>query len=108
MVVAIFGKLKMESRGVQSGSRVSFERLLIRCVLRRVTFESGRLVTVQLKISYLSYRVCIISVSIEIRVKRQLVSGCYRLTIGSVLSGTDRIRVFFQVEFGYELLITID
>ena len=39
------------------------------CVLPRVTLGSGRLVTIQLKIGYLSYRVSIISVSVGVRVE---------------------------------------
>ena len=66
------------------------------CVLRWVTLGSGRLVTVWLKIGYSSYRLNISSVSVEVHVEFQSVSGCHRLIIGSVLSGTDGVRVFFK------------
>ena len=51
---------------------------------------------VQLKISYSSYRVSISSVSVEVHVEFQSVSGCHRLIIGSVFPGTDRVRVFLK------------
>ena len=67
------------TRGVHSGDRVGFrwvsfssvisDRLFFGCVLRRVTLGSDRLVTVRLKIGYLSYRVSISSVLVEVRVK---------------------------------------
>ena len=76
-------------------------------MLQRVTLGSGRLVTVRLKIGYSNYRVSISSVSVEVHVEFQSVSGCHWLIIGSVLPGTDRVRPgIFKVEFGYELRIT--
>ena len=65
-------------------------------VLRRAILESGRLVTVRLKIGYSNYRVSIRSVSVKVRVEFQSVSGSHQLIIGSVLPGTDRVQVFFK------------
>ena len=70
------------------------DQLYFGCVLWRVTLGSGRLITVRLKIGYSSYRVSINSVSVEVRVEFQSVSDCRRLIIGSVLPGTDWVRVF--------------
>ena len=76
-----------------------FNLLYFGCVLRRVTLGSGRFVMVRLKIGYSSYWVEISSVSVEVRVKFQSVSGCHRLITGSILSGTDWFRVFSKLQF---------
>ena len=75
--------------------RLHFGSVFFRLLLQRVTLGSSRLVTVRMEIGYSSYRVSISSVSVEVRVECQSVSGCHRLLIGSVLSGTDQVRVFF-------------
>ena len=63
-------------------------------MLRRFILGSDRLVTVGLRIGYSSYQVSISSVSVEVLVEFQSVSGCHRLIIGSVLPNADRIWVF--------------
>ena len=97
------------SRGVHSGDRVSLGLVSFASVVFRIGYfldafyggshsgrvGSGRLVTVQLKIGYSSYRVSIISVSVEVRVECQSFSGFHRLIIGSVFPGTDQFRVLF-------------
>ena len=64
--------------------------------------------TVRLEIGYSSYRVSISSVSVEVRVECQSVSGCHRLLIGSVFGYRSGLGFFFLIEFGYVLLTTID
>ena len=106
------------SRGVHSGGWVGFGQVsfssvifrfgFFRCVLRRVTLGWGQLVTVLLKIGYLSYRISTGLISVEVRVECQLVSSCHRLIIDFDFTGYRSGSGIFQVEFGYELLITID
>ena len=107
-------------RGVHSVDRVnfgrvSFDSVVFRigyfwlCVTQRVTLGLIRLVTVRLEIGYSSYHVGIGLVSLEVRVKCQLVLGCHQLLIGSVFRVQIRFGLFLKkTEFGYILLITID
>ena len=76
-------------------------RLYFGSIIFRIRAMTGhtrvvRLVTVRLKINYSSYQVSIVSVSIEVRVECQSVSGCHRLIIGSILLGTYWVQVFFK------------